>query len=79
MTVWFITGASRGFDLEIANEALSRGDRVVATVGDPEAVSTALAKDTDRLLTVASMFTAPSRLLQPSMRPSQSSVVSTRW
>ena len=33
MTVWFITGASRGFGLEIAREALSRGDEVVATAG----------------------------------------------
>jgi len=30
--VWFITGASRGFGLEIARAALVAGDRVVATV-----------------------------------------------
>ncbi|PSB29772.1 oxidoreductase [Stenomitos frigidus] len=30
--VWFITGASRGFGLEIAKAALAEGDRVVATV-----------------------------------------------
>jgi NAD(P)-dependent dehydrogenase (short-subunit alcohol dehydrogenase family) len=30
--VWFITGASRGFGLEIASAALVAGDRVVATV-----------------------------------------------
>ncbi len=30
--VWFITGASRGFGLEIAQAALAAGDRVVATV-----------------------------------------------
>ena len=30
--VWFITGASRGFGLEIARAALRAGDRVVATV-----------------------------------------------
>lgn len=29
--VWFLTGASRGFGLEIAREILRRGDRVVAT------------------------------------------------
>jgi NAD(P)-dependent dehydrogenase (short-subunit alcohol dehydrogenase family) len=28
--VWFITGASRGFGLEIARAALNRGDSVVA-------------------------------------------------
>jgi NAD(P)-dependent dehydrogenase (short-subunit alcohol dehydrogenase family) len=30
--VWFITGASRGFGLEIARAALAVGDQVVATV-----------------------------------------------
>ncbi|MCC5670441.1 SDR family NAD(P)-dependent oxidoreductase, partial [Nostoc sp. CHAB 5784] len=30
--VWFITGASRGFGLEIARAALAAGDLVVATV-----------------------------------------------
>jgi NAD(P)-dependent dehydrogenase (short-subunit alcohol dehydrogenase family) len=34
--VWFITGASRGFGLEIARAALAAGERVVATVrSDP--------------------------------------------
>lgn len=31
MSVWFITGASRGFGLEIAREALNRGHLVAAT------------------------------------------------
>ena len=52
MTVWFITGASRGFGLEIAREALSRGDHVVATARDPQAVATALPDGGDRLLAV---------------------------
>ncbi|HEY9642291.1 MAG TPA: oxidoreductase [Coleofasciculaceae cyanobacterium] len=30
--VWFITGASRGFGLEVARAALAAGDRVIATV-----------------------------------------------
>lgn len=30
--VWFVTGASRGFGLEIVREALESGDKVVATV-----------------------------------------------
>ncbi|MDB5089594.1 MAG: NADP-dependent 3-hydroxy acid dehydrogenase YdfG, partial [Mucilaginibacter sp.] len=30
--VWFITGASKGFGLEIAKAALAAGDKVVATV-----------------------------------------------
>jgi NAD(P)-dependent dehydrogenase (short-subunit alcohol dehydrogenase family) len=41
--VWFITGASRGFGLEIARAALAAGDRVVATVrSQPEQLATAL-------------------------------------
>jgi len=41
--VWFITGASRGFGLEIAKAALASGDKVVATVRrDPEQVSVGL-------------------------------------
>jgi NAD(P)-dependent dehydrogenase (short-subunit alcohol dehydrogenase family) len=41
--VWFITGASRGFGLEIARAALERGDAVVAAARDPQAVERALA------------------------------------
>lgn len=40
--VWFITGASRGFGLEIARNALARGDAVVAAARQPEAVIQAL-------------------------------------
>lgn len=53
MTVWFITGASRGFGLEITKEALSRGDSVVATARNPKAVTDALPDAGDRLLAVA--------------------------
>jgi NAD(P)-dependent dehydrogenase (short-subunit alcohol dehydrogenase family) len=35
---WFITGASRGFGALIAEEALRRGDNVVATARDPATV-----------------------------------------
>ncbi|KYC36717.1 short-chain dehydrogenase [Scytonema hofmannii PCC 7110] len=41
--VWFITGASRGFGLEIASAALAVGDRVVATVrSQPAQLATTL-------------------------------------
>ncbi|WP_308405361.1 SDR family NAD(P)-dependent oxidoreductase [Streptomyces sp. B93] len=48
--VWFITGASRGFGLEIAPRALAGGDAVVATARDPEAVRKALSDAGERLL-----------------------------
>ncbi len=40
--VWFITGASRGFGVLTAQQALKRGDFVVATARDPQAVIAAL-------------------------------------
>ncbi|MEU1623005.1 oxidoreductase [Streptomyces sp. NPDC005722] len=52
MTTWFITGASRGFGLEIARQALERGDNVVATARTPRVVEDALAAHADRLLAV---------------------------
>lgn len=40
--VWFITGASRGLGLLIARDALTRGDSVVATARNPQAIVDAL-------------------------------------
>jgi NAD(P)-dependent dehydrogenase (short-subunit alcohol dehydrogenase family) len=40
--VWFITGTSRGFGLEIARAALDRGHSVVAAARNPQAVGRAL-------------------------------------
>ncbi|MFF3945959.1 oxidoreductase [Streptomyces sp. NPDC001902] len=53
MITWFITGAARGFGLEIARQALERGDRVVATARDPRDVEKALSAYGDRVLAVA--------------------------
>lgn len=53
MTTWFITGASRGFGLEITRQALDRGDRVVATARNPESITQALPGAGDRLLAIA--------------------------
>lgn len=53
MTTWFITGAARGLGLEIARQALDRGDHVVATARTPGAVARALPGHGDRLLTLA--------------------------
>lgn len=52
MTVWFITGASRGFGLDIAKVALERGDSVVASARNPQAVRDALPDAGEHLLTV---------------------------
>ncbi len=40
--VWIITGASSGLGLEIARNALQRGDLVVATARDPDTITAAL-------------------------------------
>jgi NADP-dependent 3-hydroxy acid dehydrogenase YdfG len=53
MLVWFITGSSRGFGLEIARLALERGDAVVASARDPGQVEAALPGFGDRLLAPA--------------------------
>src|SRR5262245_46273 len=39
MSVWFITGASRGFGAEIVQQALAAGHQVVATARRPDAVT----------------------------------------
>jgi NAD(P)-dependent dehydrogenase (short-subunit alcohol dehydrogenase family) len=62
MTVWFITGASRGFGLEITREALSRGDSVVATARNPQAVSDAIPDGGDRLLAVGLDVSTPEQV-----------------
>jgi NAD(P)-dependent dehydrogenase (short-subunit alcohol dehydrogenase family) len=53
MSVWFITGASRGLGTEIAREALAEGHEVVATARDAEAVVRAFPDAADSLLAVA--------------------------
>jgi NAD(P)-dependent dehydrogenase (short-subunit alcohol dehydrogenase family) len=49
--VWFITGASKGFGLEIAKAALEAGDKVVATVrSNAEQLKSALQHEDDALV-----------------------------
>jgi NAD(P)-dependent dehydrogenase (short-subunit alcohol dehydrogenase family) len=50
--VWFLTGASRGFGLEIARKILAQGDRVVATARRAEQILTALPDAGDALLAI---------------------------
>ena len=47
--VWFITGASRGFGLLIARDALARGDRVVAAARNPQSIVDALGEQPNLL------------------------------
>lgn len=51
--VWFITGASRGFGLDIAKAALASGDKVVATVrSKPDQLTATLQHHPDLLVVV---------------------------
>ena len=49
--VWFITGASKGFGMELTKAALDAGDAVVATARNPKTIEGAFGKH-DRLLTL---------------------------
>ena len=49
--VWFITGASKGFGMELAKAALDAGNTVVATAINPKTIDSAFGKH-DRLLTL---------------------------
>jgi len=51
--VWFITGTSSGFGRAIAEEALARGERVVATARDPHSLSELVARAPERVLALA--------------------------
>src|SRR5688572_17153037 len=51
--VWLITGTSSGFGRELAQAALARGDRVVATARRPETLADLVALAPDRALAVA--------------------------
>ena len=49
--VWFITGASKGFGMELTKAALDADDKVVATARNPKTIEGAFGKH-DRLLTL---------------------------
>lgn len=48
--VWFITGSSQGFGHELVRASLQRGDSLVATSRQPQAVAAAFPEAKDRLL-----------------------------
>jgi NAD(P)-dependent dehydrogenase (short-subunit alcohol dehydrogenase family) len=57
--VWFITGSSRGFGREIAEAALTRGDRVVATARKPDQLDDLSKEYGEQVLTLALDVTDP--------------------
>jgi NAD(P)-dependent dehydrogenase (short-subunit alcohol dehydrogenase family) len=59
---WFITGASRGFGLLVAREALRRGDQVIATARKTEGLAEQLDADSERALFVAVDVTDPTSI-----------------
>ncbi|MFF2192019.1 oxidoreductase [Streptomyces sp. NPDC058157] len=62
MSVWFVTGASRGLGAEITREALERGHRVIATARDASAVLEAYPQKPEGLLAVDADVTRPEQL-----------------
>lgn len=62
MQTWFITGASRGFGLEITRAALAAGNKVVATARDRQHIVDALQGDQDRLCALTLDVTQPASI-----------------
>ncbi|MEU8777148.1 oxidoreductase [Streptomyces sp. NPDC048606] len=62
MSVWFVTGASRGLGAEITREALERGHAVIATARDAAAVTEAYPEKRSGLLAVRADVTDPKAL-----------------
>ncbi|MFF8837438.1 oxidoreductase [Streptomyces sp. NPDC015130] len=62
MSVWFVTGASRGLGAKITQEALGRGHSVIATARDAAAVRRAYPDSPERLLAVSADVTEPGQL-----------------
>src|ERR1700754_2858791 len=53
MSVWFITGASRGFGAEIVEKCLAAGHQVVATARNPKSILERFPDAGDQLVAVA--------------------------
>lgn len=62
MSIWFVTGASRGLGAEITREALDRGHGVIATARDASAVLKAYPQQPENLLAVNADVTEPEQL-----------------
>ncbi|MFC5667219.1 oxidoreductase [Kitasatospora misakiensis] len=62
MSIWFVTGASRGLGAEITREVLDRGHSVIATARNASAVLKAHPQRPDGLLAVDADVTEPQQL-----------------
>ncbi|MFB7379821.1 oxidoreductase [Kitasatospora purpeofusca] len=62
MSIWFVTGASRGLGAAIVREALGRGHGVIAAARDASAVLKAYPDTPDGLLAVDADVTDPGQL-----------------
>jgi len=60
--VWFITGTSQGFGRELVRAALQRGDSVIATSRNPQAVAAAFSGAGDHLLTASMDLRDPAQI-----------------
>lgn len=60
--VWFVTGSSSGFGRTIVEEALRRGDRVVATARAPQSLADLAAQHPDRVALVPLDVTRPDEI-----------------
>jgi len=56
--VWFVTGGSSGFGHAICKEVLARGDRLVVTGRDPEALQPLVRQDPSRAMAIGLDITA---------------------
>lgn len=60
--VWFVTGTSSGFGRDIVKEAIARGERVVATARDPQALTELVALAPERVLALGLDVTKPEQI-----------------
>ena len=60
--VWFITGTSSGFGRRIAEEAIERGDRVIATARDPKVLADLVSRAPHRVHALRLDVTRPDEI-----------------
>ena len=60
--VWFVTGTSSGFGRNIAEEAIARGDRVIATARDPRTLEDLVQLAPERVLALKLDVTKPEQI-----------------